>query len=218
MLLIRFCRQNIRYSLSPIQIPCCYHPDYSKGNWRCYLKYHDIKREPMGVPSIKAECLTKVMAHCSTSVAELSWFHFFFAFNLLNPVIPVCFANRVPSPAKLWNKMLSKFTPAVHTSVSTCQYKWGLLWFGDSSSLISQHSLLIPALSLLLDFLKNFLPFFSVSVSLMPSFSFSFWMFYQNLATSLNTGQKWKAPKLRIRKTYAVPTTPPSPLPSLSQK
>ena len=103
----------------------------------CYVKYHDIKREPVGVPSIKAECLTTVMAHCSTSVTGLSWLPFFFAFVLLNPVIPVCFANRVPSPARLWNKMLSNFTPAVHTSVSTCQYKWGLLWFGESPSLVS---------------------------------------------------------------------------------
>lgn len=151
VLLIRFCRQNIRCSLSPIQILCCY--PVTKGTWlvvkslwqqqrdleagSCYVKYPDIKREPVGVPSIKAEYLTKVMAHCSTSVTGLSWLPFFFAFDLLNPVIPVCFANRVPSPARLWNKMLSNFTPAVHTSVSTCQYKWGLLWFGDSPSLVS---------------------------------------------------------------------------------
>lgn len=54
---------------------CNYNPDDTEGTQAagsCYLECLYVKGEPVGVPPIKAESLTKVMAHCNTSVAGLS--------------------------------------------------------------------------------------------------------------------------------------------------
>ena len=179
----------------------------------CYVKYHDIKREPVGVPSIKAECLTTVMAHCSTSVTGLSWLPFFFAFDLLNPVIPVCFANRVPSPADSEIRCLVTL-PQLFTlqlaHVNTSEVYYGSVILHLSSAQPSD-SCSLPAPGLLKEFLTILLCFCFPDAFLLIFFL----MFYQNLATSLNTGRSERHTNLGSEKhTQSPPHLHPHSLPS----